>query len=51
MAYFGINGNEATGSGGCAFAASDFIIFKINMKANSGANAYVSTLSFTTTGR
>ena len=47
----GINGNEATGSGGCAFAASDFIIFKINMKANSNANAYVSTLSFTTTGR
>jgi hypothetical protein len=47
----GINGNEATGSLGCSFAASSFIIFKINMKANSNANAYVSTLSFTTTGR
>ncbi len=47
----GINGNEATGSSGCNFAASSFIIFKINMKANSNANAYVSTLSFTTTGR
>ncbi len=50
----GINGNEATGTGGCSFntsSASSFVIFKINMKANSGANAYASTLSFTTKGQ
>jgi hypothetical protein len=50
----GINGNEATGAGGCSFntsSAGSFVIFKINMKANSNANAYVSTLSFTTKGQ
>lgn len=47
----GINGNEATGCSLNAAAANGFIIFKINMKAKSNANAFVSTLSFTTTGR
>ena len=45
---YGINGNEATT---CSFAASNFVIFKINVKAKSNANAYISTLSFTTTGK
>lgn len=48
---YGINGNEATGCSFNASSAGNFVIFKINMKANSNANAYVSTLSFTTTGR
>ncbi|MCB9821307.1 hypothetical protein H6798_02115 [Candidatus Nomurabacteria bacterium] len=48
---YGINGNEATGCSFTSSSAGDFIIFKINLKANSNANAYVSTLSFTTTGR
>ncbi len=48
---YGINGNESTGCGLNAAAAGDFIIFKINLKAQSNANAYVSTLSFVTTGR
>lgn len=48
---YGINGNEATGCSFNSSSASNFVIFKINMKANSNANAYVSTLSFTTTGR
>ena len=48
---YGINGNEATGCSLTSAAAGDFIIFKINLKANDNANAYVSTLSFTTTGR
>ncbi len=47
----GINGNEATGCSFNSSSAGNFIIFKINLKANSSANAYVSTLSFTTTGR
>jgi hypothetical protein len=47
----GINGNESTGCGFTTSSAGAFVIFKINVKANSGANAYVSTLSFTTTGR
>ena len=47
----GINGNEATSCGLNSTYANGFIIFKINMKANSNASAYVSTLSFTTTGR
>ena len=48
----GINGNEATGCGFTANgSAGDTVIFKINMKANSNANAYVAGLSFTTTGR
>ena len=48
---YGINGNEATGCGFNSSAAGNFVIFKINMKANSNANAYVSTLNFVTTGR
>jgi hypothetical protein len=48
---YGINGNEATGCSFNSSSAGNFIIFKINLKANSNANAYVSTLSFTTTGR
>jgi hypothetical protein len=48
---YGINGNEATGCSFNASSAGNFVIFKINMKANSNANAYVSTLSFVTTGR
>ncbi len=47
----GINGNESTG---CSFSTSSgnaFVIFKINVKANSNASVYVGTLSFTTTGR
>ncbi|OGL36316.1 hypothetical protein A3E49_03090 [Candidatus Saccharibacteria bacterium RIFCSPHIGHO2_12_FULL_49_19] len=47
----GINGNEATGCSFSASSAGNFIIFKINLKAQSNANAYVSTLAFTTTGR
>lgn len=48
---YGINGNEATGCSFTSASAGNFIIFKINMKARSNASAYVSTLSFTTTGR
>jgi hypothetical protein len=47
----GINGNEETGCGFSTSSANAFVIFKINVKANSNANAYVSTLSFTTNGR
>jgi hypothetical protein len=47
----GINGNESTGCSFGTSSANAFVIFKINLKANSNANAYVSTLSFTTTGR
>jgi hypothetical protein len=47
----GINGNEATGCSLTSALANGLIIFKINMKANSNASAYVSTLSFVTTGR
>lgn len=43
----GINGNEATGCGFSTSSANNFVIFKINLKANSNANAYVSALSFT----
>ena len=43
----GINGNEATGCGFSTSSANNFAIFKINVKAKSNANAYVSTLSFT----
>ncbi len=46
-----INGNEATGCGFTPNSANAFVIFKINMKSKSNANAYVSTLTFTTTGR
>jgi hypothetical protein len=48
---YGVSGNESTGCSFSSSSASNFVIFKINMKARSGANAYVSTLSFTTTGR
>ncbi|MFO0920541.1 MAG: hypothetical protein U0451_02610 [Candidatus Saccharimonadales bacterium] len=48
---YGINGNEATGCSFNSGSASNFVIFKINLKANSNANAYISTLSFTTTGQ
>jgi len=47
----GINGNEATGCGFTSSSGGAYVIFKINVKANSGANAYVGTLSFTTTGK
>jgi len=47
----GINGNEATGCGFSSNSGGSYVIFKINVKANSGANAYVGTLSFTTTGK
>ena len=47
----GINGNEATGCGFSNSSADDFVIFKINMKANSNASVYASTLSFTTVGQ
>jgi hypothetical protein len=48
---YGINGNEATGCGFNASTANGFVIFKINMKANSNASAYVGTLNFVTAGR
>lgn len=47
----GINGNESTGCSLSSTYANGFVIFKINMKANSNASAYVSTLSFTTNGQ
>ncbi len=47
----GINGNESTGCGFTTASADDFVIFKINMKANSNASVYASTLSFTTVGQ
>jgi hypothetical protein len=47
----GINGNESTGCGFTTSSANAFVIFKINVKALSNANAYVGTLTFTTTGR
>ena len=47
----GINGDEATGCGFTAASADNFVIFKINMKANSNANVYASTLSFTSVGQ
>jgi hypothetical protein len=48
---YGINGNEATGCSFSSSSAGNLVIFKINLKANTNANAYVSTLTFTTTGR
>lgn len=42
-----INGNESTGCGFDTSSANSYVVFKINLKANSNANAYVSTLSFT----
>ncbi|MCA9333412.1 hypothetical protein KDA00_06095, partial [Candidatus Saccharibacteria bacterium] len=47
----GINGNESTGCSFTTASAGAFVIFKVNVKANSNANAYVSTLNFVTTGR
>jgi len=47
----GINGNESTGCGFTTSSANAFVIFKINVKAQSNANAFVGTLTFTTTGR
>jgi hypothetical protein len=47
----GINGNESTGCGFTSTSGGAYVIFKINVKANSNANAYVSTLSFVTTGK
>lgn len=47
----GINGNEATGCSFTSASANGFVLFKLNLKAHSNANAYVSTLTFTTTGR
>jgi hypothetical protein len=41
-----INGNENTT---CAFGGSNTVIFKINVKAQSNANAYVGNLTFTYT--
>jgi hypothetical protein len=48
---YGINGNEATGCSFNSSSANGFVIFKINMKANSNASAYVGTLNFVTAGR
>lgn len=47
----GLSGNEATGCSFTSSAAGAFLIFKINVKAQSNANAYVGTLSFTTTNK
>jgi hypothetical protein len=47
----GINGNEETNCGFTANSANNNVIFKINVKANSNANVYVGTLSFTTIGQ
>jgi parallel beta-helix repeat protein len=43
-----INGNEMTG---CSFAASDTVIFKINVKTKSNASVYVENLNFTYTNK
>src|SRR5690606_38709164 len=42
----GINGDEATDCGFTEASAGGSIIFKINLKAQKDANAYVSTLNF-----
>lgn len=47
----GVNGNEETGCGFTANSANNNVIFKVNVKANSNANVYVGTLSFTTIGQ
>jgi hypothetical protein len=46
-----INGNEATGCSFNSSSANKSVVFKINVKANSNASAFVSNLSFTTTGQ
>jgi hypothetical protein len=43
----GINGAEASSCGFSTASANSFVVFKINLKAKSNANAYVGTLSFT----
>ena len=45
------NGNEATGCSFSSASANQKVVFKINLKANSNASAYVANLSFTTTGQ
>ncbi len=47
----GINGNEFSGCGFSSSSANNNVIFKINVKANSNANVYVGTLSFTSIGQ
>ncbi len=47
----GINGDEADSCGFSDTSADNFVIFKINMKANSNANVYASTLQFTSVGQ
>lgn len=47
----GINGFESSGCGFTTSSANNFVIFKINMKAQSNANAYVGALSFTITNQ
>ncbi|HSH18369.1 MAG TPA: carbohydrate binding domain-containing protein [Candidatus Saccharimonadales bacterium] len=47
----GINGNERAGCGFSKASANSFVIFKINVKAQSNANVYVGTLSFTMTNQ
>jgi hypothetical protein len=44
----GISGLEKTG---CSFAASDRMIIKVNVTANSNANVYVSDINFTYTNQ
>jgi len=46
-----INGDEATACGFDTSSADEFVVFKINLKASQNANAYVSTLSFTSIGQ
>jgi hypothetical protein len=46
-----ISGNEATGCSFSSSSANRTVVFKINLKANSNASAYVSNLSFITTGQ
>jgi len=48
---YGINGNESTSCGFNTSSANSFVIFKINMKAQSNAHAYVGALSFTITNQ
>jgi hypothetical protein len=46
-----INGNEATGCSFSTSSANRTVVFRINLKANSNASAYVSNLSFITNGQ
>ncbi|MDZ7744293.1 MAG: carbohydrate binding domain-containing protein [Candidatus Saccharibacteria bacterium] len=47
----GISGNEADGCGFSTSSANNFVIFKINVKAQSNANVFVGELNFTTNGQ